>query len=234
LFINTTGNPIYDGIKQEFYFYYLLCGGALLVIRPRYILLFIPLIAKKMFNDDPIRWSNELYYSIEFVSILPIVVFLIISEFHSKMLRYVVTGFVCLSTIVLTIHYLDNFNRKLNWWGDQKYAFYKPSMYKADVNVGKINKYLKSIPDDASVSASGHLLPHLAFRQKIYYFPRVDDAEYLVLFMKDDLYPLNAVQFEDEANKYLKTSKWQFLVYDYPFIIAHRKNVAFNGSSSPR
>jgi len=228
LFINTTHDPAFDNVKSEFYFYYLICGGFLLFIRPKYLLLFVPLLAKKMLNDDPIRWSNQLYYSIEFVSILPVVVFLIISELKSRILRNASIVTVCIATLVFTIHLLDSPNRKLNYWGDRKYAFYKSSMYKVGFNSKKIHEYLKLIPPGAKVSATGHILTHLAFRPKIYYFPRVDDAEYIVGLLQDDNYPLDLKQFASEMNRYLNSNEWQFQVYDFPFFIAKKKNLNLN------
>ena len=222
LFVNTSGDPVFDHLKSEFYIYYLVCGGFLLFFRPKYLLLFIPILAKKMLNDDPTRWSNQLYYSIEFVSILPIAVFLIISEFKSKTIRSILTGTVCFTTLAFTIHMIQSDNRKMSWWGDNKFAFYKSSMYKADFDVKKINNYLKLIPADAKVSATAHVLPHLAFRSKIYYFPRVDDADYLVGFLKNDNYPLDEKQFPVELRKYLNGYDWKYKIYDYPFFMAER------------
>jgi uncharacterized membrane protein len=222
---NTSGNPFYDGVKLEFYYYYLICGGFLLLFRPRYILLFIPILARKMLNDDPVRWSNELFYAIDFVSIFPIAVFLIISELKSKRLRNVIVGIVVVTTLVSTVHLLQSANRKLNWWGDTKYAFYKSSMYRSDYDVKKIYNYLKLIPHDAKVSSTGHILCHLAFREKIYLFPRVEDAEYMVGLLEKDTYPLDQAQFDNEIKKYLTSTNWQYLVYDYPFFLARRTNM---------
>ncbi len=223
LFINNSGDPAYDKLKNEFYVYYSLCGGFLLLLRPRYILLFIPILAKKMLNDDPIRWSMELYYSIEFVSILPVAAFLIISEIKNIKLKYFLISAVCVLTLFLTINKLDKSNRRLKWWGDRKYAFYKADMYKADFDVKKVNRYLNLIPDTAKVSASGTITPHLSFREKIYYFPRVNDAEYLVLFLKNDTHPLTREMFFIELNKFLMDDSWSIKVLDPPLLMMKKE-----------
>jgi uncharacterized membrane protein len=44
-----------------------------------------------------------------------------------------------------------------------------------------IGQALAAIPPDAVVSAQGTLLPHLSQRQHIYEFPRVGDAEYIIV-----------------------------------------------------
>ena len=223
LFVNNSGNPTYNNVKFEFYIYYFLCGGFLLLFRPKYILLFIPILAKKMLNDVPVRWSMELYYSIEFVSILPVVVFLIISEIKNRKLKNFCLIIVCIATLFLTIYKLDSPNRKLKWWGDSKYAFYKAKMFKAEFNVKKVNRYLNLIPDKAKVSASGKINPHLAFREKIYYFPWICDAEYIATFLENDTYPLNKKDFFFELCKYLEDDSWNIIVLDYPFLLMKKE-----------
>lgn len=221
LFVNYSGNPRYNDLKPEFYIYYLSFGGFLLVFRPKYLLFYIPIIAKKMLNDEPIRWSVELYYSIEFVSILPITTFLIIDELKNKIFRNIMIGLVCFTSVLFTVYGMHAPNRRLNWWGDYKYAFYKRSFYEGEFNVRKVHKYLKQIPSNANVSATGIITPHLAFREKIYMFPRIEDSEYIVLLqIKKHAYPLREEQFEDEVNKYKNNSaEWKIIVNDYPLLI---------------
>ncbi len=225
LFINQSGKPLYDNIKFEFYYVYLLCGGFLLFRRPKYLLLFIPLIAKKMYNDDPVRWSIELYYSIEFVSILPIAVFLIMTEEKNRIVRLILAYFVFLSTLTITVIKLNGHSRLMDWWGDKKFAFYKSSFYQADFDVKKVNKSLSIIPSNARVSFSGSLLPHFAFRKIIYQFPRVDDAEYIAVFKNKDTYPLDQENFKIELNKYTSDTTWKHLVDDQILLILKKKSI---------
>jgi uncharacterized membrane protein len=224
LFVNTTSDPTYNGIKLDFYIYYFLCGGFLLLYNPKYLLLFIPLIAKKMLNDEPLRWSMEWYYSIEFVSILPIAVFLIISEIKKDKLKNIFVGIICFTTIAATIYEMDCSHRKISWWGDGKYAFYKSKMYRADFNVKRVYKNLKKIPLDAKISASENLVPHLAFRSKIYCFPAVYNAEYLIVLLNSTTYPLYREQFDTEVKKYLFNNKWKVYLNDYPLLILKKSS----------
>jgi uncharacterized membrane protein len=223
-FINQSGKPVFNDIKPEFYIYYLSFGGFLLFFNPKYLLIYIPILAKKMLNDEPIRWSIETYYSIEFVSMLPVTTFLIISEFKNKHLRNSLTGIVCATTLLFTIYAMDSPNRRLRWFDDRKYAFYKSTMYKADIDVNKVYGYLKLIPPDAKVSASGTIAPHLAFREKIYYFPRVDDAAYIVVFQNRDIYPLTRDQFNARLDSFKNSSDWKTIVNDSPILILKRKS----------
>jgi len=221
LFINPTGIHAYDNVKIEFFYVYLVSGGFLLFYRPRYLLLFIPLVLKKMYNDAPIRWSIESYYSIEIISILPIAVFLIISEIKSSLSRQILIAIVCFGSVGITVFKLLERGRELNYV-NTNFAFYRSSMYRSDFDVGSVYRNLKVIPPDAIVSASGTLNPHLAFRPKAYYFPRVDDAEYIVVMNGRDTWPLDKIQFQKEINKYVLSGDWKKIVDESPLLILHR------------
>jgi hypothetical protein len=221
LFNNPTGNPIYNSVKFEFFYVYLVCGGFLLFYRPRYLFLFIPLVMKKMYNDAPIRWSIESYYSIEVISVLPIAVFLIISEIRGRVARRIILATVCIGSLGMTVFKLAEKGRPLNYI-DTNFAFYKSAMYKAGFDVKKVHRYLRLIPGDAAVSSSGTLNPHLAFRPKDYYFMRTDDAEYIVVMKDRDTWPLEKEEYRQVINKYIQSGNWEKIVDDNPLLILHR------------
>lgn len=218
---NPTGIDAYNNVKIEFFYVYLVSGGFLLFYRPRYLLLFIPLVLKKMYNDAPIRWSIESYYSIEVVSILPAAVFLIISDIKSRLPRQIIISVVCIGSLGMTVFKLLEKGRALNYV-DTNFAFYKSTMYKADFDVKKVHRHLELIPPDAAVSSSGTLNPHLAFRLKDYYFPRVDDAEYIVVMNGRDTWPLDVKQSTEEIRKYIQSDDWEKIVEEDPLLILHR------------
>lgn len=222
MFVNHSGEPAYDGVKAEFFYVYMLCGGFVLLLRPRYILLFIPLILKKMYNDLPVRWSIESYYSIEFVSMLPIAVFLIISEIKSKLARTIITILVCINTLWITTYKLLEKGRVLNY-DNTNFAFYKSSMYKSPLPVRDIHNKLRIIPPDAAVSSSGTINPQLMLRMKNYYFPHVYDATYIAVINGRDTWPMDKPTFRKEIYKYLQSPDWEKLVDDSTIIILRKK-----------
>ncbi|HEX2396429.1 MAG TPA: DUF2079 domain-containing protein, partial [Bacteroidales bacterium] len=67
LFENHLNDPNLKGIKLEFHTVFMLSGGLLLIRRPVYFLMFIPVIAQKMYNDSFVRWGILGFYSIEAV-----------------------------------------------------------------------------------------------------------------------------------------------------------------------
>jgi uncharacterized membrane protein len=225
-FINQSGNSLYNNLKPEFYFIYILSGGFLLFLRPKYFILFIPILAKKMFNDLPLRWSADTYYSIEFVSILPLVVFLIINDIKNKAVQNGLVTLVCISSLLVTVYKLSKHDYSSIYWYDKKHAFYKSSFYKSDFNLKKVYKDLKLIPNNAIVSATGTIVPHLAYRDKIYTFPKVDDATYIIVFLDRDFYPVTMSQFNSEILYYKESSNWNVIADDFSLLILKRgKNI---------
>ncbi len=219
-FINHLDNPKYDGIKSEFYWVYMLSGGFVLFFRPQYFIWFIPIIAQKVLNDSIYRWGISIYYSIEIVTLLPLSVFLILSEFKAKYLKYGLALAVCVITTGVTIHKLDPNNCRIPWtMHPDKERIYDKDFFKATFNIRKVNDILKMIPDDAGVSASNHLLPHLAQRQFIHLFPSVRNAEYIVISVLDDNWLISNERNEEYRNQYLTNPKWEIIAKEYPVVL---------------
>lgn len=72
-----------------------------------------------------------------------------------------------------------------------------------------INDSLVIIPSSASVSAQSPLVPHLANREKIYMFPEVSDAEYIVLDRSLSSYPIEAKSLQKEISNLRNSRFWQ-------------------------
>jgi len=203
LYTNHSGSNYYDGIKQEFYWVYFLSGGFLLLYRPLFLIPFIPIIAKKMYNDDPLRWSMESFYSIEIVSLLPVLAFFIIAGLRSETLKVTMAWLLCGCALVVTGFELTKpapYHKGL--LGDtRKSNFLDSTFYASDYNVKEINKAMKLIPDTAAVSASGKISQHLAYRKKIYYFPRIDDAQYVFVIKNNDTWPISKERIDTLINE---------------------------------
>ena len=58
LFENHSGDSFYDWMKVETYLALILAGGWALFFYPEYLVMILPILAQKMFNDLPIRWGN--------------------------------------------------------------------------------------------------------------------------------------------------------------------------------
>jgi uncharacterized membrane protein len=221
LFINHSGDNTFDNIKTEFYIVFLLSGGILLFWRPVYLIPFIPLIAQKMFNDLPVRWGILSFYSIEAVSLLTLAVFLATSGIRNVKLRYVLYGLLCISTLTVTVKKMDH--RTSLWYDASKENMLSSSFYVSGVDAQKIRKQIREIvPADSPLAASQGIVPNVAYRSRIFMFPYVHDADYIVLLLEGNKYPLVEESFKKEMEKYLHNPEWKQLLNDYPLVIFKR------------
>ncbi len=220
LFINQSGDPLYDGIKSEFYYVFMLSGGIMLFYKPKYFLLFIPIIAQKMFNDHYFRWGINIFYSIEVVSILPFVTYLIIGKLGKFKNINLVTTFaliVLASTFMTTIVKMNT--RKSKWYDKTKEKFYDPKFYKPYLDHKKVYSYIKDIDPETKVCASEKIVPHLAYRKEISIYPYVRDAEIIFILQNSNTYPLKKDEFNASIVKLKNNENWKIIVNDYPVLI---------------
>jgi len=234
LFENHRTEAIYDGVKKEFYIVFLLSGGLILFYRPQYLLMFIPIIAQKMWNDHPVRWGIGSFYTIEICSILSLYVFVIISNLNKVWLRYSLAGLVCVLATFFTFYKFKNGNRTWANYFLEKEVFYDAKMYQQDFDVNKVHHYLKSISDTAAVCATESLAPHIAYRRKITCFPYVRDSKYLAFLLDHNTFPLTSDVFKMELDKYLKDDSWERVIDDYPFLLLHKKDKTEKGNTNAK
>lgn len=186
LFENTIGLNEGLGVKSQLHFLVLVSGGLAFFRRPHFLVMLIPIYAQKMFSNSLTFWSDRSQYSIEFVPIISLAVISLI--FYYKDTKW--SWAIILILIYTTVHFNEKNLRLL-----------KKEHYIADVDFKRINQQLKLIPDDAIISVNSMLAPHLAFRDKIYLFPKVKDATYIALIKKRSFYPLSGEDFQKHVNK---------------------------------
>ncbi len=231
LFINHSGKPEFDYVKTEFYFLYLLSGMILLIWKPKYLLPFIPIIAQKVYNDDPLRWGIETYYSIEIVTMLPYSLFLALNEIKftgefekkSNLTKKTIAFTFIILSVLLTIHKFDLNNRQIPWYQVEKNKFYDKRMYVVDFDAKMVHQNLKVIPDTAKVAACSNIAPHLAFRDYIYYLPRVDDADYIALLENKKHYIFSEIEYNSLINSYVFNENWNVIINDFPLLIMKKE-----------
>jgi uncharacterized membrane protein len=222
LFMNQSGDPLYDGIKMEFYKVFLLSGGILLLLRPVYLIPFIPVIAQKVLNDSYIRWGIMGFYSIEVVSILTLAVFLATSHIKSVKLKYVLYAILCFVSLRVTLIKMEE--RTSKWYDASKENLNTRTFYTSPNDVRHIRKLIQeNIPSDANVAAMQDIVPHLAYRKNISMFPYVRQAQYIVFLMNGNKYPLNEEQFIRKKDEYINNKEWVHIVDEYPLLILKRR-----------
>lgn len=224
LFINQSGDSWHDGRKLEFYTVYLVSGGILLFLRPAFLIPFIPILLKKMFDDNPLRWSIESYYSIEVVSILPVLIFWILAEFKRVNFAYGIAVLVLLTATATTVYKIKTMPLNPIVGQSNKYNFTEADFYKGDINQKHIRQLLNTIDKGEAVCASGRLMAHLASREKLYYFPRINDATCVVVLKKNDYWPLYANEFESAIDSLRADENWLIKAENEEILMFCKKN----------
>jgi uncharacterized membrane protein len=221
LFINTTIKPAYDYVKLEFIVLMLISGFAILIKKPNYLIMTIPLFLQKFYNDNPNKWGIVGQYSIEFAPILAIGIFSYIGTLSSTKLSLRLSQLLVLLGAITTLRTMDY---TLTWTQKDKLRFYQPQHYKKDYEVLKAHELLKTIPDAAIVSAQSPFLPHLALRDKVYQFPMIKDAEYIVFSNLENEYPMSKKEFLKFTDSLMKTSEFE-VIHTRPITVLKRQAI---------
>ncbi len=70
LFQNHLPDLSLNGTKTETWIFWLLSGGFLMIWRPVFLWMLLPVMMQKMYHDDPAKWSVAQQYNIEFAPLL--------------------------------------------------------------------------------------------------------------------------------------------------------------------
>jgi uncharacterized membrane protein len=211
-FSNIYSDKPYNGIKSELYLVVLVSGGLALLFKPNYLIMLIPVFAQKMLSKDPLLWGTLYHYSIEFAPIISIALFDWTNSFNNRKIGYSIAILFMLLTSLSSMRLMDH--RKSIWFNPVNMQFYSKKHYDRSLNFKEIYGALKLIPDYASVSAHHVIAPHIANREKLYQFPIIKDAEYIVLFQnKRGSYPMKKKDYADQIEQY-KNSEEIEVVYD--------------------
>lgn len=206
LFESNTPNTF--GIKTELHLFVLFTGGFALFYKPQYLIMLIPVFAQKLFNSDPGKWGINYHYSIEFV---PIIIFafytwLIQNERlkHKEFVAWVVT----FSSLILTITATDA--PVSPGYSGAQIKFYEKKHYEQLFDIDEMYQVINKIPKDAIVSANSSLVPHLCFRDSIYTFPAIKNADIIALIKEGgSTYPIT----KNESDILIETLKIDTLNY---------------------
>jgi uncharacterized membrane protein len=197
--------------------------GWLALLAPEFLLLGLPVLVANTFSNFPGQYSGEQHYSAPLAPVFVIAAiygFRRLSVFASRrthvtrIVRYAPTALIIwLLAWSLGYHYLRGWTplaRDFDWPESTHHH-------------RLLDRFLDQIPPEAPVSTTPPLHPHLAHREKIYVFPTVADADYVLLDVsgRTDAHPndvrrtfdalIESGEFEivDAADGYVLLSKQQ-------------------------
>lgn len=220
LFENHSGDSFFDGIKLETHIALLIAGGWALFFYPEYLVMILPILAQKMFNDLPIRWGISDHYSIEFAPILVIGLYTFLNKLKRRKVQ------VAIATLLLCAISSFKFmeKRTSEYYKKNNTRFYSSKHWKRSFDVGSVHEALQTIPDSLRVSAQSPLAPHLAFRDYIYHYPFKGDANCIALLTaEENKYPFTEAQYQDEIKKLLESEEWIIFTQNKALLILIKK-----------
>jgi uncharacterized membrane protein len=207
LFNNQLSEPIYDGIKKEFHMAVLYSGGFFLLLRPQFLMMLIPIYAQKLFINDPQKWGINYHYSIEVIPIICAATISVINN-HSILLKWykLIMLLIIGSTFYFTFTKIKS--RKSVWYDSIGVAIYKKEHYISALEIAEANAVLATLTDEESISAQSNLVPHLAGRDTIYMYPKVENARYILLAPDTYTYPLSKEELLAQLEALKQSTEW--------------------------
>jgi uncharacterized membrane protein len=210
IFINPYKDmPELNGIKWELYACMLLAGGWMLLIKPQYIIMLIPIIAQKVFHNDFGKWGINYHYSIELAPIIIIGFYDGLKCFKNQKMWIVFSSIFCLLTLKNSFDKIEK--RDSLYYNKTNSAFYSKEHYQCEFDKREIKRVMKLIPPKANLSALNIFCPHLSFRDNIYQFPDIHDAEYVLLAKTENAYPVRGIELDDKIQEFKNSANWQTL-----------------------
>ena len=208
LFTNHNNSLHGDFVKIEVHLILLASGLPLLIKKPQYILMLLPLYGQKLFHDNYVVWGIGGQYNIEFAPIMAIGIFKVITEFKRMKLRVIMTSIVLFFVTASTIRTMDN---TIFFTDKSRIRFYQKNHYQRNYDIISVYQLLSKIPKNANVSAQSPFVPHLSLRENIYQFPIIKNADYIVYSRKESSYPLVKEEFELKINELEHSGDWEIL-----------------------
>lgn len=220
LFNNHLGTAGVNGVKEEFWMLFLLSGGLVLLARPVYLWMILPIFLMKMWSDRTLLWGINYHYNIELVPILSIGVFSTLMELtDGKIRRRLVVACILLAAAV-SIRCMDHTEV---WVRRENIRVYQKKHWQSALNRKAVVDALQQLPADVIVSAQSCLQPHVAWRDNAYLFPHIANAEYVFLAPATNTYPLSRDEFTFTKDSLLASKRWSRIV-DKDGVLLLKKN----------
>lgn len=210
LFRNHLPNPLFNNYKAETHIFILISGGFFLLRKPQFLLMLVPVYFQKMYHNTPVIWSVSMHYNIEFAPIIAACFIMVLASLKIEKTRTILSWVYLVLTLAVTIRLCDN---TIAYTDKNRIRFYQDGHYQSYYQNDKVYKALKLIPDNAAVSAMNMFVPHLCNREKIYQFPIVKDATYIILSVRTNTYPLTRKELVDKLIQLHLSPVWK-VVYN--------------------
>jgi uncharacterized membrane protein len=231
------------------YILFLLCPVCYIaLLSPRVLMLAVPSLAINLLSSDPLMYSGLFQYSAEIVPVLIfatieglVIFFWLLCLIGKKLIsanakgaetrsfvkvfprrywtwytRALVCGFLLVAMLFSTLAIDTTFYGVFPF----SQGFQWPQ---APEHSNEVERLLRMIPTDASVSAQNKFVPHLSERAHIYLFPyQAERVEYILLDPTGDVYPLTSSAYRQETQKILQSGDYRVLASENGYLLLQR------------
>ncbi|MCB0397572.1 MAG: DUF2079 domain-containing protein [Flavobacteriales bacterium] len=209
-FVNHMGNPVMDGVKPQFYISVLLGGGWVLFYRPIYLLMILPILGMKMWSDVESHWSIEGHYSTEFLPFISVCLALMLMNMRNHRIANALGVLMAVVSMWGTIYIFSN--RAYPYYNEACHNIFMKEHYTCEYDHELMERAFALIPDDAALCAKNALVPHVSFREKLYLFPYIKDADYILTTIYSGPYPLTTEEEQKVLDDYVASPEWETLL----------------------
>lgn len=220
MFTNHTGEPNGDYVKLELLLFLTACGLPLLILRPQYLVMLVPIFFQKLFSNSIAHWGVGYQYSVEFAPIMAIGVFSVVALIPNKYFKHAAAVMLVFLAAGTTIRLMDNTYQYIE---KTNLRIYSGKHYVRPYSVKHFHQVLKLVPDDVVVSAQTAFVPHLALRDTIYQFPIIKDATYIVVSNRENTWPISKDYFLKLTTELETNGQWEVVLKDEDIMILKRK-----------
>ncbi len=177
----------------------LLAGvGGLALLGPEILLLSAPALAANILSAYPAQYSGELHYSAPLVPYI-LVGAIVGAERAARGIDRILRGrrAMALGLVLAWLLIWSAGYHRVKGWTPLGGEFRWPEV---TAHHRLAERFFRQIPDDAAVSTTAALFPHLSHRERIYKFPALGDAEYVLLEVNGttDMHPVDLRRRFDE------------------------------------
>ena len=103
-----------------------------------------------------------------------------------------------------------------------KWNLFAPAKYRNIRDYPTVRDCLKLIPARASVAAQSALIPHIAKRKAIFMLPATGQAEYILLHLQLNPWPLQIAQLQELDTSLQHSAKYSCL-YNFGYLHLYKK-----------
>lgn len=221
-FASNSKDPVSFGIKMELHRVVLISGGFALFLRPAYLVMLIPIYLQKLLSDNMAMWGINGQYSIEFTPIITLAMIDLLSRMNEDKWRKILLYFS--TFFVIAISFITLRERKSFWYDYTVHDFTRKAHYTSgDLDLKFVYQEINKIPDKVPISVTSCLAPHLFKRDKLYHFPIIKDAEYVVLIKTlRSTYPIPSEDLEKHIDQLKQNDGFKVVVDKNDLLILKR------------